>query len=887
MKCDLHGARPRDAFVGSLLSESTGQRPRPSAIAWGSRAPDRAPTAWRASAAGGADDHPPEAERAHERTDAPLVGPSGVSGRVLLYSHDSFGLGHLRRSLLLAERIVARPEVEHALVVTGSPRCQTFRVADGIDTVKLPAITKDDRGSYRTRTLGLPLEETLRLRADLIGAALESFAPDVVVVDHAPIGLAGELLPVFARLDRRASRPRLLLGLREIIDAPERVAADWDRDGVWDVLRHRYDRILVYGDPTVRSTAQELDLDARIGRPVIPVGYVAGSTRRADAGVGPTTPTVLVTGGGGGDSHHLLRAYVAYLERYGPDLPFRSVIVTGPMMSPRRRTDLEERFRATGAPGEIVDFTEDHDALLARASAVISMAGYNSSCEIIASGLPALLVPREGPRAEQLLRASGLAERGAVRTARLEEATPERLAAFIDSALDGSFVPAPLELDLGGADATAEHVVDLLRATGAASGPGGRSRGVTRVGYVLKKFPRLSETFILNELLGLERLGLDVDVFSLHAADDEPRHAALQDLAAEVTVLSPTSSASTAALLMRLGEEAGDEAVARALRLLARLDSRQGERALAKGLELAAAVRDRGITHLHAHFLTGAAHAAHVAHLACGVPFTVTTHAKDLYRHDVDWEVFTEVAATAEAIVTVCEANRAHIERRLTRPGVRIEVIHNGLPLADLPPPSVQRERHLVLGVGRLVEKKGFDDLIDACRSLREAGTDVECVIVGGGEQRDTLEQRILAAGLEGLVRLAGPAPRETVLDLMGRARVLAMPSVTGADGNQDALPTVIIEAMAMGLPVVSTPVGGIPEMFGDGEEGLLVPQRDPTALAAALHRVLTDDDLWSDLAARAPRTAAERFDRERTIRQLVGVLVPGEGPLPGPERGA
>lgn len=441
-------------------SEPNGRRAGPAAAAWGARAPDPAPTASRATSE--ADDRPPETTHAHDRTDVPLVGPPDVSGRVLLYSHDSFGLGHLRRSLLLAERIVARPEIDHALVVTGSPRCQTFRVADGTDTVKLPAITKDDQGSYRTRTLGLPLEGTLRLRAELIGAALESFGPDVVVVDHAPIGLAGELLPVFARLDRRARRPRLLLGLREIIDAPERVAADWDRDGVWDVLRHRYDRILVYGDPTVRSTAQELELDARLGRPVIPVGYVAGSSRRTDAGGGPSTPTILVTGGGGGDSHHLLRAFVAYLERYGPDLPFRSVLITGPMMSPRRRTDLEGRFHATGAPGEIIDFTEDHDALLARATAVISMAGYNASCEIIASGLPALLVPRDGPRAEQLLRASRLSELGAVWTARLSEATPERLAAFVDGALDGTIVPARVEFDFGGADATAEHVVDLL-----------------------------------------------------------------------------------------------------------------------------------------------------------------------------------------------------------------------------------------------------------------------------------------------------------------------------------------------------------------------------------------------------------------------------------------
>lgn len=684
--------------------------------------------------------------------------------RVLLYSHDSYGLGHLRRSLLLAGGIVARSDVDDVLVVTGSPRPGAFPLPARVDTVKLPAVTKDDSGAYRPRTLGLPFAETVKLRSQIIDITVEAFRPDMIIVDHTPVGLGGELLPVLERIADGPTRPRMVLGLRDIIDAPERVEDQWLRSGAWPALESVYDAVLVYGDSKVATTAMELDLTSRVGCPVEHVGYLSRSMpeRRPDDG---TLPTVLVTVGGGGDGHHVLRAYAEFLAEVGPAAPFRSVVVTGPLLSSKRRAEISAALRLSGAPVEVVSMSYEHEELLANASAVIAMAGYNTTCEILTAGVPALLVPREAPRVEQLLRAQRLAAIGAVEYATSATLTPSVVAAFVDRALATGRRVSPITLRMDGVAQTVGRVASICavppRTAGRASrwGPADVAAGGGRVGYVLKKFPRLSETFILNELLGLEQLGLDIDVLSLQPADDEPRHAALSELRARVAEVAGNRTATMEQLLARLGDEAGAEAVGRAEALLARLPAGRERRVLARGMAIADTVRERGIVHLHAHFLTVAAHTAYIAHLATGVPFTVTAHAKDVYRHGVDPWIFSEISAAAQAVITVCEANREYIVERLVDDRARVEVIHNGLPLGALPAMDAVRDPRLVLGVGRLVEKKGFDELIAACARLRDIGRPFRCVIVGEGDRRAALEEQIRAESLSGLVQLRGSGP--------------------------------------------------------------------------------------------------------------------------------
>jgi colanic acid/amylovoran biosynthesis glycosyltransferase len=275
-----------------------------------------------------------------------------------------------------------------------------------------------------------------------------------------------------------------------------------------------------------------------------------------------------------------------------------------------------------------------------------------------------------------------------------------------------------------------------------------------------------------------------------------------------------------------------------------------------------------------------AAQTAYLVHLFTGIPFSVTAHAKDVYRDAVDPIVFREIADAAVALVTVCESNRRYLgERLLAGRSPRVERIYNGVDLDRLSPPDTARDPRLILGVGRLIEKKGYHVLLHACRLLADRGVAYRCVLVGDGDQRARLLADRDRLDLGGRVDLAGTATRDYVLAWMRRARVLAAPCLTAADGNRDALPTVLLEALALGLPAVSTPVGGIPEIVEDGVEGLLVPEGDPVALAAALQRLLEDGSLWSRTSAAGPPKAAARFDRRAAVRSLIDVFRRGPRP--------
>jgi predicted glycosyltransferase/glycosyltransferase involved in cell wall biosynthesis len=794
--------------------------------------------------------------------------------RILLYSHDTYGLGHARRSLLLAESIAALPDVRAILVATGSPRAQSFPLGPGIDTLKLPAATKGPEGVYRARTLGLDLDDLIALRSRLLDAAFRSFEPDLVLVDHAPVGMAGELWPTLRRCAGEKDRPRLVLGLRDIVDDVKRVRSEWAKLGVWPALDRLYDRVLVYGDSAIETTARELDLDHRLHGKVRHVGYLARTAPRQP----PTEddlPLIVVTVGGGGDGLPLLDAFADFLTS-GTGRPcFRSTVLTGPLLSDRRRTAVAERLRASGAEVEIHEFVPDPERLFASAAGVVSMAGYNTTCELMAAGVPTLLVPREAPRAEQLLRARRLAETGAVTFTNVCELT-SALGPFIDTALARPQRRLPVVALDGVRRATAE-IADLL-AEGhpkvvSVTQARGR-RAPLRVGYVLKKFPRLSETFILTELLALNASGVDISVMSTRKPDDEPRHAALDRLPASVMQLVRRPSDDWPSLLTELRRRTHPGAATIAEGFLTRLPAAARASVLGQSLQVVGQVEQRSLRHLHAHFLSVAAHIAYVSHLICGVSFSVTVHAKDVYRHSVDRDVFAEVAGAASALVTVCEANRRHIvEHLLGGQPANIQVVYNGVPADTVTAGPTERDRSLVLAVGRLVEKKGFDVLVDAFRILRDADNHVRCIIVGEGDQRERLTALIAEADLADSVRLAGPLPSERVLELMRQAGVLAVPCVTGADGNRDALPTVVLEAMASGLPVVATPVGGIAEMVRDGVEGRLVYERDPSALAKALSDVLADTESWEAMSRAGKRTVSERFDSRAAAARLIEIF--------------
>jgi predicted glycosyltransferase len=376
--------------------------------------------------------------------------------RVALYSPDSFGLGHLRRTLLIAEELRTRPEIGDMLILTGSPVAQRFALPGRTDIVTLPAITKDASGRYMSRSLKLPLEQMLRLRGSITGEALAGFGPDLLLVDHAPTGLGGELRPVLARYHSVLDRPHLVLGMREIIDEVSSVRSEWERLGGFDAIEHWYDRVLVYGDPSVRTTAQELDLDQLAPGAVSHVGYLARPMPPRSSAHAGDLPMVLVTVGGGSDGEILLDRYAANLATLGPDAGFRSVVLTGPLLDPLRRDALAARFSAIGCPVEMVDFTDHPEEYMRRAAAVITMGGYNSVIELMRLGVPTLVVPRSQFRLEQSLRAQRIGDTGEIDWETIEHFDARRLRAFVSGAL--RTWPRPCSLDLGGVSRTADEI---------------------------------------------------------------------------------------------------------------------------------------------------------------------------------------------------------------------------------------------------------------------------------------------------------------------------------------------------------------------------------------------------------------------------------------------
>ncbi len=406
---------------------------------------------------------------------------------------------------------------------------------------------------------------------------------------------------------------------------------------------------------------------------------------------------------------------------------------------------------------------------------------------------------------------------------------------------------------------------------------------VPRVAYVLKRYPRLSETFILNEILALERAGVPVRIF---AASDpgEPRvHEAVRQVMARVTYTGTRGSGVLGDLLAghreasRASPAVYDDLLARALAHGAPGNADE----FAQAAWIAALVRRESIGHLHAHFATSASRVAFLASRLAGVPFSVTAHAKDLFAHSVDRGALSALLERASFVVAISDYHRRFLLD--LSPRARVEIVRNGVDLQRFPwnggraalagaaAPRPSRPP-LVLAAGRLVEKKGFDVLLQACALLRDRGVPFACRIIGEGDQRPTLERIVGALDLRE-AQLDGARTQEELFAVLVEASVLAVPCITAPSGDRDGLPTVILEAMAAGVPVVGTPVTAIPEIVSHGETGLLVPERDPSALADAIEGLLRDPGQSRTLTHAARRLVEQRHDARRSVKRLAGLF--------------
>ncbi len=386
-----------------------------------------------------------------------------------------------------------------------------------------------------------------------------------------------------------------------------------------------------------------------------------------------------------------------------------------------------------------------------------------------------------------------------------------------------------------------------------------------RIGYVLKMYPRFSETFILSEVLAHEAAGTELRLISLRPPIDGRFHGSLSDVRAPVTYLNHHGT--RAADLWELVHQATVRfpRMPGVLKQLAAADASDA----AQALELAALVDSAGLTHLHAHFGSVATTVARLASLLTGVPYTFTAHAKDIFQEDVDAADLRRKLIDSSGCVTVSDFNVAHLRATYGIAADRVVRIYNGLDLDRFPYAAPDERPCGIVSVGRLVEKKGFADLIDACAILAAEGRTFRCDIVGSGPLGPALAERITAAGLEDVVVLTGSMPQHEVLRIVQQAAAFAAPCVIADDGNRDGLPTVLLEAMALGTPCVATDVTGVPEVIRHENTGLLVEQHRPLALARSLGRLLDDRQLRTNLALSARNLVETEFDGARQSARL------------------
>lgn len=344
--------------------------------------------------------------------------------RIMFYSHDTFGLGHLRRSRALAGAITAANPDASALILTGSPVAGRFSFPSRVDHVRLPGVIKRSDGSYASRTMGMSIEETAELRAALIRSTVEQYDPDVLVADKEPTGFRGELMPALDLLKSQGNC-KMVLGLRDVLDEPEVLAAEWERKHAVEATRDFYDEIWVYGPQSVYDPTAGLPFTAEMQARMHWTGYLRRDL--GQVGEPPEQPYLLVTPGGGGDGEMMVDLVLSAYEA-DPSLSPRAVLVYGPFLSGETRQDFEERVARLNGRVTAVGFESQIETLFAGAQGVVCMGGYNTFCEVLSFDKPAVIVPRTTPRLEQWIRASRAEEIG--------------LTTMLDEVRDGWTAPA-------------------------------------------------------------------------------------------------------------------------------------------------------------------------------------------------------------------------------------------------------------------------------------------------------------------------------------------------------------------------------------------------------------------------------------------------------------
>lgn len=371
--------------------------------------------------------------------------PARRGPSVIMYSHDTIGLGHMRRNSAIARALVSRMPDASVLMLVGCPAGMVFESVAGIDYVKLPSLAKLGRGLFSAGALRLETEAIRRLRMGVIEGVLSNFRPDLLLVDHEPTGVLAELEPSLRRM-KASGETRLVLGLRDILDAPDRLVRDWSEKGIDRIVAELYDQVLVYGDPAFFDSAAAYRLP-----PATQTCGVVTTPRRGRArAYGHPPAHVLVSGGGGRDAYPLIETAIAALARIPEGRRPAMTVVTGPLMD----EEMQAEALRSAAPlrVEVKIHVPDLTAEMERTDLLVTMAGYNSINEALALGCPVVTVPRLGPSAEQRMRADRLAALGLARVLHREDLSAAALATLIAAPLQR---PPSMSLRLDGAEQAA------------------------------------------------------------------------------------------------------------------------------------------------------------------------------------------------------------------------------------------------------------------------------------------------------------------------------------------------------------------------------------------------------------------------------------------------
>ena len=394
--------------------------------------------------------------------------------RVLIYSHDTFGLGHLRRSRAIANAIVADDADARVVIVSGSPVVDRYAFGRGVDTVRLPAVTKLPDGAYASGDGAEPLARTVAQRTAIIARTAQAFRPDLILVDKEPAGFHGEMLPV---LEREAARGvRLVLGLRDILDDAERLVPEWERKGAVEVMARLYDEIWVYGLSRIHEPLAALPLApaaaARIAERLIYTGYLRRGLPEARPGREEPAiagkPFILITPGGGGDGAALIDWVIAAYEA-DAGIPLPGLLAFGPFLDADTRAGFQRRIAGLAGRIAAITFDSEIEFLMRKAAGVVAMGGYNTVCEILSFDRRAVLVPRTEPRREQEIRALAAARLGLASVLTEEPGrAPERMAAALRALPDQ---PEPSRVVMPGLLDGLDAVVRRVRALAPADAP--------------------------------------------------------------------------------------------------------------------------------------------------------------------------------------------------------------------------------------------------------------------------------------------------------------------------------------------------------------------------------------------------------------------------------